>query len=44
MKRILFNDRYGLTQAVIEEIKTLTRRIDGGMQFQLAATTAEDFT
>ena len=27
MKKILFNDKYGLTQAVLEGIKTQTRRI-----------------
>lgn len=27
MKKIMFNDRYGLTQAVLEEKKTMTRRI-----------------
>ena len=27
MKKIMFNDRYGLTQAVIERRKTMTRRI-----------------
>lgn len=30
MKKIMFNDRYGLTQAVIEGRKTMTRRIIGG--------------
>lgn len=44
MKRINFNDRYRLTQAVIEGLKTVTRRIEGGRQFQLAATAAEDIT
>lgn len=29
MKKIMFNDRYGLTQAVIEGRKTMTRRIVG---------------
>lgn len=28
MKKIMFNDRYGLTQAVIEGRKTMTRRIE----------------
>lgn len=41
---MMFNDRYGLTYAVIDEIKNNTRRIEGGKQFQLAATAAEDFT
>lgn len=27
MQKIMFNDRYGLTQAVIEERKTMTRRL-----------------
>ena len=27
MKKIMFNDRYGLTQAVLEGKKTMTRRI-----------------
>lgn len=40
----MFNDRYVLTYAVIDEIKNNTRRIEGGKQFQLAATAAEDFT
>ena len=44
MQKIMFNDRYGLTNAVIDEIKNNTRRIEGGKQFQLAATAAEDFT
>lgn len=44
MKKINFNDRYGLTDAVIDYIKTNTRRIEGDRQFQLAATAAEDFT
>ena len=30
MKKVMFNDRYGLTQAVIEGRKTMTRRIIGG--------------
>lgn len=44
MKKINFNDRYGLTDAVIDYIKNNTRRIEGGEQFQRAATSAEDFT
>ena len=44
MQKIMFNDRYRLTYAVIDEIKNNTRRIEGGKQFQLAATAAEDFT
>lgn len=27
MKKIMFNDRFGLTQAVLEGRKTMTRRI-----------------
>lgn len=30
MQKIIFNDRYGLTQTVIEGRKTVTRRIEGG--------------
>lgn len=30
----MFNDRYGLTDAVIDYIKNNTRRIEGGEQFQ----------
>lgn len=40
----MFNDRYGLTDAAIDYIKTNTRRIEGDEQFQQAATSAEDFT
>lgn len=43
MQKIMFNDRYVLTDAVIGGIKNNTRRIEGGGQFQLAATEAEDF-
>lgn len=43
MKKIMFNDRYVLTDAAIEGIKTNTRRIEGGNQFQLAANSAEEF-
>ena len=32
MKKIMFNDRYGLTQAVIEGRKTITRRMISGGQ------------
>jgi hypothetical protein len=39
----MFNDRYVLTDVVISGIKNNTRRIEGGRQFQLAATEAEDF-
>lgn len=44
MQKIMFNDRYLLTQRVIEYLKTMTRRIEGDEQFQLAATAAEDLT
>lgn len=37
MQKIMFNDRYGLTDAVIDYIKNNTRRIEGGEQFQRAA-------
>nr|DAS26564.1 MAG TPA: ASCH domain protein [Caudoviricetes sp.] len=40
MQKIMFNDRYGLTQAVIEGRKTMTRRIEGGDRFQSAADLA----
>lgn len=43
MQKIMFNDRYGLTQAVIEGRKTMTRRIEGGDQFQFAAYLAVKF-
>ena len=43
MQKIMFNDRYVLTDVVISGIKNNTRRIEGGRQFQLAATEAEDF-
>ena len=33
MKKIMFNDRYGLTQAVIERRKTMTRRMISGSPF-----------
>lgn len=36
MKKIMFNDRYGLTQAVIEGRKTVTRRIVSQPFFTLA--------
>lgn len=34
MKKIMFNDRYGLTQAVIEGRKTMTRRMISGYPLQ----------
>lgn len=44
MQKIMFNDRYGLTRAVIEGRKTMTRRIEGDAQFQdMAAFTGEIF-
>lgn len=36
MKKIMFNDRYGLTQAVIEGRKTMTRRIMNNQYSNLA--------
>lgn len=41
MKKIMFNDRYGLTQAVIDRIKNNTRRIEGGPNFQEMARCAD---
>lgn len=41
MQKIMFNDRYGLTQAVIEGRKTNTRRIEGGTKFQEMARCAD---
>lgn len=38
----MFNDRYGLTQAVIEGRKTMTRRIEGGAWFQEMADCADE--
>lgn len=32
MKKIMFNDKYGLTQAVLEGRKTMTRRVVKGLQ------------
>ena len=37
----MFNDRYVLTQAMIEGRKTITRRIEGGAQFQEMAQCAD---
>lgn len=42
MKRIMFNDRYGLTQAVIEGRKPITRRIEGGARFLEMADNADE--
>lgn len=36
----MFNNRYGLTQAAVEERKTVTRRIEGGARFQEMAECA----
>lgn len=36
MKKIMFNDRYGLTQAVIEGRKTITRRVLSGYPLTLS--------
>ena len=41
MQKINFNDRYGLTQAVIEGRKTNTRRIEGGTKFEEMARCAD---
>lgn len=32
MKKIMFNDKYGLTEAVLQGRKTMTRRIESGME------------
>lgn len=42
MKKIMFNDRYALTQAVIEGRKLMTRRIEGGDKFQEMADCADE--
>lgn len=42
MRKIMFNDRYGLTQAVINGRKTVTRRIEGGDEFQEMADNADE--
>lgn len=42
MQKIMFNDRYRLTQAVIEGRKTVTRRIEGGDKFQEMADNADE--
>lgn len=34
MNKIFFNDRYGLTQAVIDGRKTMTRRMDFTLEDQ----------
>lgn len=41
MKKIMFSDLYGLTQAVIDRIKNNTRRIEGGPNFQEMARCAD---
>ena len=35
MQKIMFNDRYGLTDAVIEGRKTMTRRVLLGIDFPI---------
>lgn len=42
MKKIMFNDRYGLTQAVIEGRKTMTRRMVHDEFFRLTWDTRGD--
>lgn len=42
MQKIMFNGRYGLTQAVIEGRKTVTRRIEGSIRFQEMADCADE--
>ena len=39
MKKIMFNDRYGLTQAVLDGRKTMTRRIIPQKVVEYALTT-----
>lgn len=42
MNKIMFKDRYGLTQAVVEGQKTMTRRSEGGARFQEMADNADE--
>lgn len=42
MKKIMFNDKYGLTQAVLEGRKTQTRRIISKEFFSLVWDERED--
>ena len=43
MKKIVFNDRYGLTQAVIEGRKTMTRRIEFDDELQKMVTDSDSY-
>ena len=43
MKKIMFNDRYGLTQAVIEGRKTMTRRIEFNSDLQQMVTDSDSY-
>ena len=43
MKKIVFNDRYGLTQAVIEGRKTVTRRIEFDDELQKMVTDSDSY-
>lgn len=42
MKKIMFNDRYGLTRAVLEGRKTMTRRMEFGDEEQQLLSEADD--
>lgn len=42
MQKIMFNNRYGLTQAVIKGRKTVARWIEGGDKFQEMADCADE--
>ncbi len=42
MKKILFSDRYGLTQAVLEGQKTMARRIEAGQRFGMLTVVCKD--
>ena len=41
MKKIMFNDRYGLTQAVLDGKKTMTRREDKKLNYPLVTSISE---
>lgn len=43
MKKIMFNDRYGLTQAVIEGRKTMTRRLEFDDELQQMVTDSDSY-
>jgi hypothetical protein len=43
MKKIMFNDRYGLTQAVIEGRKTMTRRLEFDDEVQTRITDCDSY-